>query len=55
MLGPAIVLTTIAALVFIPAPAIGRAPGDPERGTLDGPLSKTCGAHQRPHQLRLSP
>ncbi|MGB5267567.1 MAG: hypothetical protein WBN30_13310, partial [Polyangiales bacterium] len=32
----AIVLATIAVFVFVPVPAIGQAPGDPERGTLDG-------------------
>jgi MYXO-CTERM domain-containing protein len=36
MLSSAIVLATIAALVFVPAPAIGQTPGDPERGTLEG-------------------
>ncbi|MBW2405010.1 MAG: hypothetical protein JRF42_14680 [Deltaproteobacteria bacterium] len=36
MLNSAIVLATIAALVFVPAPAIGQPPGDPDRGTLDG-------------------
>ena len=36
MFSSAIVLATIAALVFVPAPAIGQTPGDPERGTLEG-------------------
>jgi hypothetical protein len=30
------VFATIAALVFVPAPAIAQTSGDPERGTLDG-------------------
>jgi len=36
MLSSAVLLATIAALVLVPATAIGQAPGDPERGTLDG-------------------
>ncbi len=36
VLSSAVVLATIAAFVCVPAPAIGQAPGDPERGTLDG-------------------
>jgi len=36
MLGSAVVLATIAVFVCVPAQAIGQAPGDPERGTLDG-------------------
>ncbi|MBW2588728.1 MAG: hypothetical protein JRD92_17590 [Deltaproteobacteria bacterium] len=36
MLNSAMVIAAIAALVFVPAAVIGQAPGDPERGTLDG-------------------
>ena len=36
MLSSAVVLASVAAFVFVPAPAIAQAPGDPERGTLDG-------------------
>jgi len=39
------VLATIAALLFVPAPAIGQAPGDPERGTLDGSPLDDLPAH----------
>jgi len=36
MLSLAVLLATIAAFVFVPAPASGQPSGDPERGTLDG-------------------
>ena len=39
MLSSAILLAAIAALLFVPAPAIGQPSGDPELGTLDGSLS----------------
>ncbi|MBW2212450.1 MAG: hypothetical protein JRG67_15700 [Deltaproteobacteria bacterium] len=45
MLSLSIVLATIAALLFVPAPAIGQAPGDPERGTLDGSPLDDLPAH----------
>jgi MYXO-CTERM domain-containing protein len=45
MLSSTIMLAAIAALVFVPAPAIGQAPGDPERGTLDGSPLDDLPAH----------